>query len=99
MSKTALRMFDFRRDFCASGGDADRCGGVRWVQPIRPMAQRPLSDARRAGRVVVHTAWGEATNMGFERLYVRDAISTFDRALREACEEMVETEGAYGQAA
>ena len=35
----------------------------------------------------------EATDRGFDCLYVRDAISTFDPAVRAACERMVEQEG------
>ena len=43
--------------------------------------------------VCVHTTLREATDRGFHCLYVRDAISTFDPALRVACEQMVAMEG------
>ena len=43
--------------------------------------------------VCVHTTQREATDRGFECIYVRDAISTFDPALRQACEQMVLEEG------
>ncbi len=43
--------------------------------------------------VCVHTTLREATDLGFECDYVRDASSTFDAGLRLACERMVEQEG------
>ena len=43
--------------------------------------------------VCVHTTLREATDRGFDCLYVRDAISTFDPDVRHACERMVEQEG------
>ncbi|HEY9154572.1 MAG TPA: isochorismatase family cysteine hydrolase [Opitutaceae bacterium] len=43
--------------------------------------------------VCVHTTIREATDRGFRCLYVRDAISTFDPKIREACEAMVLMEG------
>jgi nicotinamidase-related amidase len=43
--------------------------------------------------VCVHTTLREATDRGFDCLYVRDAISTFDPEVRRACERMVEMEG------
>jgi nicotinamidase-related amidase len=43
--------------------------------------------------VCVHTTVREATDRGFFCHYVRDAISTFDPALRVACERMVDVEG------
>jgi nicotinamidase-related amidase len=43
--------------------------------------------------VCVHTTLREATDRGFDCLYVRDAISTFDPAVRAACEKMVHQEG------
>ena len=41
----------------------------------------------------MHTTVREATDRGFFCHYVRDAISTFDPALRVACERMVDVEG------
>lgn len=188
-STTALLLIDFQRDFCAPGGYADRCGGLDWVLPILPNAQRLLEAAREAGLLVVHTREGyapdlsdvypeklarsrkaggeigvegpmgrllirgeyghdiidalkpapgelvidkatygafcrthlesdlrgrgittcviagvtadvcvhttlrEATDRGFDCLYVYDAISTFDPVVRSACERMIEMEG------
>ena len=43
--------------------------------------------------VCVHSTLREATDRGFECLYVRDAISTFEPEVRRACERMVEMEG------
>jgi nicotinamidase-related amidase len=43
--------------------------------------------------VCVHTTLREATDRRFDCDYVRDAISTFDPAIRLACERMVEQEG------
>ncbi len=43
--------------------------------------------------VCVHTTLREATDRGFHCRYVRDAISTFDPAIRSACERMVTMEG------
>jgi nicotinamidase-related amidase len=43
--------------------------------------------------VCVHTTLREATDRGFFCHYVRDAVSTFDAGLREACERMVGVEG------
>jgi nicotinamidase-related amidase len=43
--------------------------------------------------VCVHTTLREATDRGFLCHYVRDAISTFDPFIREACERMVVQEG------
>eukprot|EP00557_Chaetoceros_sp_GSL56_P014059 CAMPEP_0176483216 /NCGR_PEP_ID=MMETSP0200_2-20121128/3801_1 /TAXON_ID=947934 /ORGANISM="Chaetoceros sp., Strain GSL56" /LENGTH=256 /DNA_ID=CAMNT_0017879605 /DNA_START=126 /DNA_END=896 /DNA_ORIENTATION=+ len=43
--------------------------------------------------VCVHTTLREATDRGYECWYVRDAISTPDPFLREACERMVVHEG------
>ncbi len=43
--------------------------------------------------VCVHTTLREATDRGFDCLYVRDAISTFDPEVRRACERMIEMEG------
>lgn len=43
--------------------------------------------------VCVHTTLREATDRGFDCLYVRDAISTFDPGVRAACETMVTMEG------
>ena len=186
---TALLLIDFQRDFCAPGGYADRCGGLAWVAPILPNAQRLLARARASGMAVAHTREGyapdlsdcypqkrartrkaggevgtagpmgrllirgeyghdfidelqpavgelvvdkatygafcrtdieqqlrarsistlaicgvtadvcvhttlrEATDRGFDCLYIRDAISTFDPEVRAACERMVEEEG------
>lgn len=58
--KTALVMIDFQRDFCATGGYADQCGGLDWVAPILPNAKRLLDAARAAGHLVVHTREGYA---------------------------------------
>lgn len=185
----ALLLIDFQRDFCEQGGYADFCGGIEWVTPILPTAQRLLTAARLAGHMIVHTREGyapdlsdcpplklsrsrkagaeigtqgplgrllirgeyghdlidtlralegelvidkatygafcrsdleqrllargvtklaicgvtadvcvhttlrEATDRGFDCFYVRDAISTFNPAVREACERMVLEEG------
>lgn len=43
--------------------------------------------------VCVHTTLREAVDRGFDARYVRDAISTFDPALRHACEAMIAVEG------
>eukprot|EP00746_Dinoflagellata_sp_MGD_P022415 gnl/MRDRNA2_/MRDRNA2_15243_c0_seq1.p1 gnl/MRDRNA2_/MRDRNA2_15243_c0~~gnl/MRDRNA2_/MRDRNA2_15243_c0_seq1.p1 ORF type:complete len:293 (-),score=58.07 gnl/MRDRNA2_/MRDRNA2_15243_c0_seq1:55-933(-) len=43
--------------------------------------------------VCVHTTLREAVDRGFECWYVKDAISTPDPSLRDACERMVEYEG------
>lgn len=43
--------------------------------------------------VCVHTTLREATDRGFDCLYVKDAISTFDPEVRRACERMVGQEG------
>lgn len=43
--------------------------------------------------VCVHTTLREATDRGFDCLYACDVISTFDPAVRAACERMVEQEG------
>ena len=43
--------------------------------------------------VCVHTTLREATDRGFDCLYVRDAISTFDPEVRAACEKMITMEG------
>jgi nicotinamidase-related amidase len=48
--------------------------------------------------VCVHTTLREAIDRGFDALYVRDAISTFDPGLRRACEQMILVEGGiWGQ--
>jgi nicotinamidase-related amidase len=48
--------------------------------------------------VCVHTTLREATDRGFDCDYVKDAISTFDREIRRACERMVAQEGGiWGQ--
>jgi nicotinamidase-related amidase len=184
-----LLMIDFQRDFCAPGGYSDHCGGLDWVTPILPAAERLLMAAREAGVFVAHTREGyaadlsdlprvrrersrnagaeygslgplgrfmirgeyghdfidslyplphepvidkntfgafartdlegtlrdagveklaiagvtadvcvhttlrEATDRGFDCYYVRDAISTFDPRIRNACERMIEQEG------
>lgn len=50
--------------------------------------------------VCVHTTLREAIDRGFDARYVRDAISTFDPALRHACEQMIGVEGGiWGQLA
>lgn len=43
--------------------------------------------------VCVHTTLRSATEYGFRCFYVKDAISTFDAAIRRECERMVEVEG------
>jgi nicotinamidase-related amidase len=43
--------------------------------------------------VCVHTTLREAIDRGFDARYVRDAVSTFDPALRLACEQMIGVEG------
>ncbi|MHA3771858.1 cysteine hydrolase family protein [Verrucomicrobiota bacterium sgz303538] len=43
--------------------------------------------------VCVHTTLREATDRGFNCLYVRDAISTFEPEVRAMCERMVLQEG------
>jgi nicotinamidase-related amidase len=184
-----LLMIDFQRDFCSPGGYSDHCGGLDWVTPILPAAERLLTAAREAGVFVAHTREGyaadlsdlspvrrersraagaeygsegplgrfmirgeyghdiiddlyplphepiidkntygafarsnleqilrragveklaiagvtadvcvhttlrEATDRGFDCYYVRDAISTFDPRIRNACERMIEQEG------
>ncbi len=189
MSRVALLMIDFQRDFCAPGGYADLCGGLAWVEPILPAARRLLIAAREAEHLIIHTREGyaadlsdctphklartrkaggevgsagpmgrllirgeyghdildelrpepgervldkstygafcrsdleaylhahdvgtvaicgvtadvcvhttlrEATDRGFDCLYVRDAISTFDPEVRAVCERMIEQEG------
>ena len=60
LSESALLLIDFQRDFCASGGYADRCGGLDWVQPILPNAGRLLAAARAAGLTIIHTREGYA---------------------------------------
>ncbi len=59
----ALLLIDFQRDFCAKGGYADLCGGIDWVAPILPNAQRLLIAARRAGLMIVHTREGYAPDL------------------------------------
>ena len=59
----ALLLIDFQRDFCAKGGYADLCGGIDWVAPILPNAQRLLIAARRAGLMIVHTLEGYALDL------------------------------------
>jgi biuret amidohydrolase len=43
--------------------------------------------------VCVHTTLREATDRGYNCLYLKDAISAFDKDIREACEQMVLVEG------
>ena len=43
--------------------------------------------------VCVHTTLREAVDRGYECFYCKDAISTPDERIREACELMVEHEG------
>jgi len=47
VSRTALLMIDFQRDFCAPGGYADRYGGVAWANEL----------AKRGYVVLVHDAF------------------------------------------
>ena len=63
MSKTALLMIDFQRDFCAAGGYSDRFAGLDWVKPIIAPAQRLLAAARKARHLVVHTREGYAPDL------------------------------------
>jgi len=63
MSRTALLMIDFQRDFCAPGGYSDRFAGLDWVRPIIGPARRLLDGARRAGHLVVHTREGYAPDL------------------------------------
>ena len=63
MSRTALMMIDFQRDFCAPGGYADRFAGLDWVRPILGPARRLLGAARGAGHLVVHTREGYAADL------------------------------------
>jgi biuret amidohydrolase len=63
MSKTAVIMIDFQRDFCAAGGYSDRFAGLDWVRPIIAPAGRLLAAARRAGHLVVHTREGYAADL------------------------------------
>ena len=63
MSKTALLMIDFQRDFCAAGGYSDRFAGLDWVKPIINPARRLLAAARHAGHLVVHTREGYAPDL------------------------------------
>ncbi len=58
-----LLMIDFQRDFCAPGGYSDQCGGLDWVLPILPNAERLLQGARGAGVTVVHTREGYAPDL------------------------------------
>jgi nicotinamidase-related amidase len=63
MSKTALLMIDFQRDFCAAGGYSDRFAGLDWVRPIIQPARQLLEGARRAGHLVIHTREGYAPDL------------------------------------
>lgn len=58
-----LLMIDFQRDFCAPGGYSDQCGGLDWVLPILPNAERLLQGARKAGVTVVHTREGYSPDL------------------------------------
>ena len=63
MSRTALLMIDFQRDFCAEGGYSDRFAGLDWVKPILAPARRLLDAARQRGLLVVHTREGYAPDL------------------------------------
>jgi len=63
VSRTALLMVDFQRDFCAEGGYSDRFAGLEWVKPILAPARRLLDAARRRGLLVVHTREGYAPDL------------------------------------
>jgi nicotinamidase-related amidase len=63
MTGVALVLIDFQRDFCEPGGYADHCGGLDWVLPILPNAERLLAAARRAGHMIVHTREGYAPDL------------------------------------
>lgn len=60
---------------------------------LRRRGIRRLALAGVTADVCVHTTLREATDRGFECVYVRDAVSTFDLEIRRACERMVEQEG------
>jgi nicotinamidase-related amidase len=63
MPNVALLMIDFQRDFCATGGYADRFAGIEWVRPILGPARRLLEAARQAGHLVIHTREGYAPDL------------------------------------
>lgn len=60
---------------------------------LRRRKIRQLAICGVTADVCVHTTLREATDRGFDCLYVKDAISTFDPAVRRACELMVRQEG------
>lgn len=63
VSRMALLMIDFQRDFCAEGGYSDRFAGLEWVKPILAPARRLLDAARKSGLLVVHTREGYAADL------------------------------------
>lgn len=65
---------------------------------LKAQGVRRLALAGVTADVCVHTTLREAADRGFDAYYVRDAISTFDPAIRTACEDMVRQEGGiWGQ--
>lgn len=68
------------------------CGSDLETQ-LRNRNIRSLAIAGVTADVCVHTTLREAVDRGFTCHYVRDAISTFDSSLRQACEQMVLQEG------
>lgn len=67
-------------------------------QHLKSRGVRRLAIAGVTADVCVHTTLREAADRGFDCFYVRDAISTFDPAIRSACEQMVLQEGGiWGQ--
>jgi nicotinamidase-related amidase len=60
---------------------------------LRSRGVTHLAIAGVTADVCVHTTLREATDRGFDCVYVSDAISTFDPEVRRACERMVTQEG------
>lgn len=63
IENTALILIDFQKDFCASGGYADMCEGLDWVQPILPFAQTLLKKARALGITIIFTRESYASDL------------------------------------
>ena len=66
---------------------------TRLLEILRERNIEQLVFAGVTADVCVHTTLREAIDRGFDCFYCRDAISTPDAAIREACEKMVEHEG------
>tara|TARA_R100000027_G_scaffold61790_2_gene53434 strand:- start:17002 stop:17646 length:645 start_codon:yes stop_codon:yes gene_type:complete len=65
---------------------------------LRRLGVTDLVFAGVTADVCVHTTLREATDRGFNCIYVKDAISTLDPAIRKAAEEMILQEGGiWGQ--